>query len=89
MEKFALEINIMKEMDHPNIIKLFEVYEEDQYIYLVMEECTGGELFDRVIARINENKLFTEKEAAIMFKQLVSAVCYCHKQGILIISIPA
>lgn len=82
MDKFTIEINIMKEMDHPSIIKLYEVYEEEQYIYLIMEECTGGELFDRIIARINNNQLFTEKEAAMMFRQLVSAVCYCHKQGI-------
>lgn len=82
MDKFTLETSIMKKMDHPNIIKLFEIYEEEQYIYLIMEECTGGELFERIISRIEDNKLFTEKEAAIMFKQLVSAVCYCHKQGI-------
>jgi calcium-dependent protein kinase len=82
MEKFTLEINVMIQMDHPNIIKLYEVYEDNRYIYLIMEECTGGELFDRIIDRINNKNLFTEKEAAEIFKQMMSAINYCHSQGI-------
>lgn len=69
-------------MDHPNIIKLYEVYEDTRYIYLIMEECSGGELFDRIIDRINKKAMFTEKEAAFIFKQMMSAICYCHSQGI-------
>jgi calcium-dependent protein kinase len=82
MEKFTIEINIMIKMDHPNIIKLYEVFEDNRYIHLIMEMCTGGELFDRIIDRINKKKLFTEKEAAIIFKQMMSAICYCHGQKI-------
>ena len=41
------EINIMIELDHPNIIKLYEYYENEKNIYLIMELSTGGELFDR------------------------------------------
>lgn len=82
MDKFSLEISIMIEMDHPNIIKLYEVFEDNRYIYLIMEECVGGELFDRIIDRINKKKMFTEREAAVMFKQMMSAVCYCHSQKI-------
>lgn len=82
MDKFTLEINIMTQMDHPNIIKLYEVYEDNRYIYLIMEECSGGELFDRIIDRINKKSMFTEKEAAFIFKQMMSAICYCHSQGI-------
>ena len=44
MNKFNLEINIMSKTDHPSIIKLYEVNEDTRNIYLVMEECTGGEL---------------------------------------------
>ena len=69
-------------MDHPNIIKLYEVYEDNRYIYLIMEECSGGELFDRIIEKINKKTLFTEKEAASIFKEMMSAICYCHAQGI-------
>ena len=43
------EINVLCQLDHPNIIKLFETYEDVRNIYLVMELCEGGELFDRII----------------------------------------
>ena len=43
-----LEINIMKELDHPNVIKLFETFEDSTNIYLIMELCEGGELFDKI-----------------------------------------
>ena len=82
VDKFALEINIMAKADHPSIIKLYEIYEDARHIYLIMEECSGGELFDRIITRIDNGKMYTEKEAAIIFKQLISAVSYCHSQGI-------
>ena len=63
-EKFMLEINILSKMDHPNIIKLFEVFEDKRYVYLVMEECTGGELFDKIIDKLQNDTIFTEREAA-------------------------
>lgn len=47
-----------------------------------MEECTGGELFDRILDRIEAKKLYSEKEACGIFKQMMSAVAYCHKEGI-------
>jgi calcium-dependent protein kinase len=82
MEKFTSEINIMIKMDHPNIIKLYEVFEDNRYIHLIMEMCTGGELFDRILERITKKKLYTEREAASIFKQVMSAICYCHGQNI-------
>ena len=81
-DKFKLEIDLMIQMDHPNIIKLYEVFEDNRYIYLIMEECVGGELFEIIITRIQSKKLFSEKEAAFMFQQLMSAICYCHGQAI-------
>lgn len=81
-EKFTLEINILAKMDHPNIIKLYEVFEDKRYVYLVMEECTGGELFDKIIGLLENDTIFTEREAAKIFKQMMSAICYCHKEGI-------
>lgn len=80
--KFMEEINILSKMDHPNIIKLFEVFEDKRYVYLVMEECIGGELFDKIIDKLQNDTIFTEREAAKIFKQVMSAVCYCHKEGI-------
>eukprot|EP00744_Colponema_vietnamica_P002349 GILI01003701.1.p1 GENE.GILI01003701.1~~GILI01003701.1.p1 ORF type:complete len:490 (-),score=178.72 GILI01003701.1:255-1679(-) len=78
VQRLITEIDILKSIDHPNIIKLFETYEDNQKIYLVMEVCSGGELFDRIIAKGN----FTEREAADLMKQLLSAILYCHQHNI-------
>ena len=51
-------------------------------IYLIMELCTGGELFDTIIQNTENGIQFTEKEAANIFKQMMSAINYCHKNGI-------
>ena len=80
--KFQREITILKKADHPNIIKLYEVYEDDRFIYLVMEQCKGGELFDRIITHIQKKKMYTEKDACQIFLQLMSSISYCHNNGI-------
>jgi len=82
IDKFNLEISIMSKCDHPSIIKLYEIYEDARHIDLVMEECVGGELFDRILSRIESGNLYSEKQAANIFKQMMSAVSYCHSQGI-------
>ena len=58
--RLKYEIDILKNLDHPNIVKLYEVFEDNKHIYLVTELCTGGELFDEILNR----DVFTEKEAA-------------------------
>ena len=72
----------MIKIDHPSIIKLYEVFEDSRYVYLIMEECTGGELFDRIYERITKKNLYTEKEAALIFKQYMSAICHCHSLNV-------
>lgn len=47
--RFREEIALMKRMDHPNIIRLFETFEDHKNIYLILELCTGGELFDTIV----------------------------------------
>ena len=81
-EGLMREVNLMIKLDHPNIIKLYEVYENEKYIYLIMELCTGGELFDRITENTENDIQFTEKQAADLFKQMMSAINYCHKNGI-------
>jgi calcium-dependent protein kinase len=71
------EINVMKSLDHPNIIKLFETFEDRRSYYLIMELCTGGELFDRIV----EEKNFTEKVCAVVVQQMLRAVNYMHSTG--------
>ena len=82
LEKFEREINILINSDHPNIIKIYEVYESQRSLYLVMEECKGGEIFDRIIEHIQSKKMYSEKDAAEMFQQVMSAIEYCHNNGI-------
>lgn len=79
IERFRQEIAIMKQLDHPNIIKLFETFEDARNIYLVMELCTGGELFDRII----ELGHLTEHQAAILMQQVLRAVHYMHQNGVM------
>eukprot|EP00450_Noctiluca_scintillans_P000703 CAMPEP_0194482798 /NCGR_PEP_ID=MMETSP0253-20130528/4573_1 /TAXON_ID=2966 /ORGANISM="Noctiluca scintillans" /LENGTH=499 /DNA_ID=CAMNT_0039322359 /DNA_START=67 /DNA_END=1566 /DNA_ORIENTATION=- len=78
IERFRLEIAVMKMMDHPSIIKLFETFEDRYNIYLVMELCSGGELFDRII----DAGHFTEVQAAIIMQQIIRAIYYMHQNGI-------
>uniref|UniRef100_A0A3B0N8N4 non-specific serine/threonine protein kinase n=1 Tax=Theileria annulata TaxID=5874 RepID=A0A3B0N8N4_THEAN len=73
------EIQIMKTLDHPNIIKLFEVYEDAECLYLVMEMCVGGELFDRIVSTNG----FSEACAASIMRQVFSAIAYCHNRNVL------
>ena len=51
IHRFTHEIEMLKRLDHPNIIKLYEFYEDDKRYYLVTELCTGGELFDELTKR--------------------------------------
>jgi calcium-dependent protein kinase len=74
LPRFKLEIHIMKVLDHANIIKLYENFEDHKNIYLVMELCTGGELFDRII----EEEKMTEKHASIIMRQMLRAINYMH-----------
>eukprot|EP01097_Dermamoeba_algensis_P006627 TRINITY_DN412_c0_g1_i8.p1 TRINITY_DN412_c0_g1~~TRINITY_DN412_c0_g1_i8.p1 ORF type:complete len:376 (-),score=98.78 TRINITY_DN412_c0_g1_i8:277-1404(-) len=72
------EISIMKKIDHPNILKLFEVYEEEEDFYLVMELVNGKELFDKIVDRGQ----YSEKDASNIVKQIVAAIEYLHDKGI-------
>ena len=82
LEKFKREIEILKKMDHPNIIKLYEVFESERSLYLVMEECKGGEIFDKIIERIQAKQMYSEKDAANIIQQVMSCIQYCHNHNI-------
>lgn len=74
----AREIDIMKKVDHPNVLKLKEVFETDETIALVMELVTGGELFYKIVEKGN----YSEKDAANIVAQMINGVDYLHDQGI-------
>jgi len=78
MNDITREIEIMNIVDHKNVIKLFEIYDEPKKMNLVMELVTGGELFDRIVAKGN----YTEKDAALTIQKLCEALEYLHKKNV-------
>ncbi|MEW5300638.1 MAG: hypothetical protein WDW36_003553 [Sanguina aurantia] len=72
------EIQVLVKVDHPNCIKLFDVYITPRKVYIVTELVSGGELLDRVTEKGN----YTEKDASSIIQQILEGVAYLHKQGI-------
>ena len=73
------EINILKQIDHPNVVKIFEVYNSEDAFYLITEYCEGGELFKL----ISQKRILTEIQCAYIMYQVLSAIKYCHKMKIM------
>nr|XP_046266916.1 MAP/microtubule affinity-regulating kinase 4 isoform X6 [Scatophagus argus] len=78
LQKLFREVRIMKGLNHPNIVQLFEVIETEKTLYLVMEYASGGEVFDYLVS----HGRMKEAEARAKFRQIVSAVHYCHTKNI-------
>jgi len=77
-EQLKREIKIMKKIEHKNVLKLYEIYEDVNHVYIVMELVEGSELFDRIVSK----GYYTEKEAINVIKQILDAVRYLHENGI-------
>lgn len=77
--KFFCEADILRNADHPNIVRMHEVYDNGMFFHIVTEVLTGGELLDYILS----NKVLSESTAAHFFKQLISAVYYCHANGVI------
>jgi calcium-dependent protein kinase len=74
------EAKIVRGCDHPNIVKYYETYDDTSYIYLVMELCSGGDLFDNII---NKGSAMSESEASLIINKLMKALNYCHSNDIM------
>lgn len=81
LQQLREEIAIMCQLDHPNIVRLEEVYESHSEIYLVQELCVGGELFDRLDEQPDYH--YTEAQCARLIKQMICSIRYIHTKGII------
>ena len=72
------EVNILSKLVHPNIMQIFEYYEDETFFYIITEYCAGGELFNELIKKGS----FKEIEASFIMKQIFSAVSYIHSNNI-------
>ena len=80
LERIKSEIDILKIAKHPNIIKLYDVFENEKYIYIIMEYCAGGDLFNYIEKRDFKIK---ESRAAEIVHKLCTAVYFLHQYGII------
>ena len=79
VRSIRLEIEIMTRLSgHPNVVDLKAVYEEEDYVHLVMELCAGGELFHK----LEKHGRFSESVARVLFRHLMQVVLYCHENGV-------
>ena len=78
LQKVEREIAIMKLIEHPHVLGLYDVYENKKYLYLILEHVSGGELFDYLVKKGR----LTPKEARRFFRQIISALDFCHSHSI-------
>ncbi|XP_071830597.1 serine/threonine-protein kinase BRSK2-like [Apostichopus japonicus] len=76
--KVEREIAIMKLIEHPHVLGLFDVYENKKYLYLILEHVSGGELFDYLVRKGR----LTPREARKFFRQIISAIEFCHSHSV-------
>ena len=77
MPRVKIEINAMKDLRHQHICQLMQVIETDEKIFMILEYCPGGELFDYIVAKDR----LSESEARFFFRQIISALAYIHSKG--------
>jgi calcium-dependent protein kinase len=76
--KLFLEVEILCKLSHPNIMQIYEFYDDSKNFYIVSEFCPGGELFDK----ISEKGHLEDSESAFVIRQILSAIYYSHENGI-------
>lgn len=80
LDAIQQEVQILTKLDHPNIVKYYETYIDEKYIYLVMEYIGGGELFEKIAQQ--KNQVFSEDMAQDFMRKLFGACHHMHSQGV-------
>lgn len=78
LEALVAEVKILREMQHTHIVKLYDVFQEDKYFFLVTEYMAGGELFERIVKK----NFYSEREARDLVKVLLETIAFCHSANV-------
>ncbi|CAH0513625.1 unnamed protein product [Peronospora belbahrii] len=78
LQALVAEVKILREMQHPHIVKLYDVFQEENYFFLVTEFMAGGELFERIVKK----NFYTEREARDLVKVLLETIAFCHDANV-------
>ncbi len=78
LERIFREMSIVKNLNHPNIIKTYEIFDNEKYYYMIMDYCKGGELFDYIVKKRRLN----EEETSFFFYQIINGLEYIHSKNI-------
>ncbi|XP_073293654.1 calcium-dependent protein kinase 18-like [Primulina huaijiensis] len=80
VEDVKREVKILKALTgHENVVQFYNAFEDESYVYIVMELCEGGELLDRILSK--KDSRYTEKDAAIIVRQMLKVAAECHLHG--------
>jgi len=84
LQSIVAEVKILQAVDHPNIVQCHNVFIDGPLVYIVMELCEGGDLFDHLVNRMDTSPdcLYTEGEIRTIIRQMIDAVRYLHSKGI-------
>lgn len=82
MAAMRSEISFLKSMDHPNVVRLYETIEDASSLFLVMEHCSGGELWERILSAHDSGLGFGERELAEAAQQMLRGLSYCHASNV-------
>ena len=78
LEAMTVEASILQKLNHPHVIRLYDVFDEKRYIYMVLEKMSGGELFDRIV----QKQSYNEEDARRTCKIIMQAIKHCHDKKI-------